>query len=311
MIISRFPQQAVHRPAFTYTGNYEVIDEEGGYKIRLLSSGVFTPGADMLVDLFAVGGGSGGFAGKYSSGSKEKTASEAAHTYQTYQYGGGGSGGYTDTEKNATLEAGVEYAVTIGAGGAGGTGQAEPGAGGETSLGGIISANGGYAARYKSRYSTGDVWHVLTNPSYTGCTGGCGGGEGHQYITKRYQSGNTGRSSRAGGKGGSDGSDGKGGTGTFRGEGQLTTTREFGEEGGVLYAGAGGGGWHWEAMQAIDYQGGEGGGGNGCHWNGRANFIAAENGAANTGGGGGGGDKDHAGGSGGSGILIIRNARGE
>ena len=48
-------------PKFTYTGTYECIDDGGGnWRIKFLSSGVFTPLKDMTIDVFLVGGGAGG-----------------------------------------------------------------------------------------------------------------------------------------------------------------------------------------------------------------------------------------------------------
>ena len=85
------------------------------------------------------------------------------------------------------------------------------------------------------------------------------------------------------------------------GKGQGTTTREFGESTGTLYAGGGGAGGNGSAQA----KGGSGGGGNGA-WNGNPQTS----GAANTGGGGGGmyyGLTNV--GKGGSGIVVIRNHR--
>ena len=99
----------------------------------------------------------------------------------------------------------------------------------------------------------------------TGAPGGSGGGAGR------------------GGKGGSDGSDGgKGTEGEAGGKGQGSTTKEFGEENGTLYAGGGGG---------VGASAGAGGG------------------KDNTGGGGNGSRYGGTGGRGYSGIVIIRNAR--
>ena len=48
-------------PKFTYTGTYEYIDDGGGnWRIKLLSSGVFTPSKAITIDAFLVGGGGGG-----------------------------------------------------------------------------------------------------------------------------------------------------------------------------------------------------------------------------------------------------------
>ena len=85
------------------------------------------------------------------------------------------------------------------------------------------------------------------------------------------------------------------------GKGQGTTTREFGESTGTLYAGGGGAGGNGSAQA----KGGSGGGGNGA-WNGNQ----PTSGAANTGGGGGGMYYNLTNvGKGGSGIAVIRNHR--
>ena len=85
------------------------------------------------------------------------------------------------------------------------------------------------------------------------------------------------------------------------GKGQGTTTREFGESTGTLYAGGGGAGGNGSAQA----KGGSGGGGNGA-WNGNQ----PSSGAANTGGGGGGMYSNLTNvGKGGSGIVVIRNHR--
>lgn len=104
-----------------------------------------------------------------------------------------------------------------------------------------------------------------------------------------------------GGMGGNDGgSDGSNGLGDLGGQGQGTSTREFGEETGDLYAGGGGGGGHL---------GGAGGGGNGG--DGDEDGFDLTPGEPNTGGGGAGAPSTATGygSDGGSGIVIIRNAR--
>lgn len=193
---------------------------------------------------------------------------------RTYGYsGGGGGGGKTKTVKNITLTAGTEYTITIGAGGA----VANPG--GTSSFGSIVSADGG---------TKSSAPHI----------GGSGGSGAAGAAT-----------SGAGFKGGSDGSDGNAVSASYVGKGQGTTTREFGEETGELYAGGGGSGAY--DLSKSGGAGGEGGGGRGQGVEG-----AGEPGADNTGGGGGGGggiaqgDSDSGSpAAGGSGIVIIRNAR--
>lgn len=173
---------------------------------------------------------------------------------------GGGGGGYTKTVKSLQVLSQQAIPITIGAGG---NSQRDGGA----SSWGDYSANGG-----------------LRGGNYgAGGNGGSGGGAGNN------------------GKGGSDGSNGGGGISNIpAGIGQGSTTREFGELTGKLYAGGGSG--------AGGGTGGEGGGGN-------AGYNAAGgNGVANSGGGGGGTKSDNAsttylGGKGGSGIVCFRAAQ--
>nr|DAT32267.1 MAG TPA: hypothetical protein [Caudoviricetes sp.] len=196
--------------------------------------------------------------------------------------GGGGSraaggGGYTKTLKAVKVSVGTAYLIEIGAGGIAGVGNSKAGSSGGTSSAFGVSANGGEA---KTNGAT----------SFVGANGGSGGGAGS--------------SNGAGGKGGSDGSDGfhRNGTNQDSGKGQGTTTREFGESGGKLYAGGGGGG---TITSSNGGAGGDGGGGDGGNTSGDAT-----SGATNTGSGGGGAANSKAGGAGGSGIVIIRNTRG-
>ena len=188
---------------------------------------------------------------------------------------GGGGGGYTKTQKSVSVNAGIEYPIIVGAGGLAPTtsNRVPPNAGGATSAFGL-TANGG---------------DTSTNGDYPS-SGGSGGGSG-----------------KVGGAGYSGGSDGSSGGGDVGGSGQGTTTREFGESTGKLYAGGGGGG---AVTTNETSSGGAGGGGDG---GGVGADPRPKNGDANTGGGGGGlgnlySSATYA--SGGSGIVIIRNARG-
>lgn len=210
MIISVFPWGVMGEvipvtPEFTYTGEYEkLMDTDGGWRIRFLTSGTLKFTGQKYVDIFAVGGGGGGM----------PVSTYTGDTYTQTVCGGGGGGGYTATETGVTLIAGHEYEITIGAGGA-------PGAsGGTTSLDNIITAQGG---------------QIVAGGNQAG-NGGSGGGGGSRY--KKYTSGSD--EIYQGGNGGSNGSDGYGVIN--RGTGQGTTTAEFGETGSALYGGAGGGG---------------------------------------------------------------------
>ena len=145
-------------------------------------------------------------------------------------------------------------------GGGGGGGASYPsssnvGKQGGSTTGFNITANGGYG--------------VTDNTGEIAGNGGSGGGGCSNPTTT-----NT---------GGSDGSDGKG---SGAGKGQGTTTREFGETSGELYAGGGGGGTTNSAL--MNSTGGSGGGGHGGYGSGSTSNYPGKNGTANTGGGGGG-----------------------
>jgi hypothetical protein len=146
-----------------------------------------------------------------------------------------------------------------------------------------------------------------------GDTGGTSSGFGVSAAGGSGANGGSGGGSlcAAGGSNGSNG--GVYGSDYANGKGQGSTTREFGESGGALYAGGGGGGAvHTEVSYMYAGSGGSGGGGSGA----ALSSSSAANGAANTGGGGGGAsfNGDYYGGDGnygygGSGIVVIRNAR--
>lgn len=201
---------------------------------------------------------------------------------------GGGGGGYTVTERRRSVSG--SYLVTIGDGGS------AMNDGGATSFGTELSAPGGKSHQISESH----------NQRLAGSNGGSGGGGG---VTSNSDYGT----------GGSDGSDGERGTGSMAGvpggTGQGTTTREFGESSGKLYAGGGGGGRYESAASPVISMGGSGGGGSGA-WYGVTNGVsqAATAGGANTGGGGGGGAQNadsfsRIGASGGSGIVCFRAAK--
>lgn len=187
---------------------------------------------------------------------------------EEYNSGGGGGGGYTKTVKKKQVDLN-KYSLTIGAGGG-------LGAKGGATQAFEAEALGGFAGLRCATCATG------TQNS----NGGSGGGAKYGQA-----GGSDGRSSQEW--------DGKNGTG------QGTTTREFGEPGGKLYAGGGGSGHYWNAP-GNTRKGGEGGGADGA----ASDSKPATNAKSNTGGGGGGGsNRVGNGSSGGSGIIVIRNAR--
>ena len=253
-------------PEYTYTGSSELVrNGDGNWKIKFKTSGIliFTYLPQTAIDVFLVGGGGSGGSSAYA---------------------GGGGGGYTKTQKNVSVAVNTQYAITIGAGGERiqGTIASYGNNGNPTSAFGY-SASGGYG---------GGGNEVAVNTGGGG-DGGSGGSQG-------------GASAGAGGSNGGDGAfsyprenfpsyDNV----QHRGYGQGTTTREFGEETGDLYAGGGGGNLQ---------QGGAGGGGKGAS---SESYASGTNGTANTGGGGGGGSGSatYYSGAGGSGIVVIRNKR--
>lgn len=189
------------------------------------------------------------------------------------------SGTLTITELNGAAD-GIDV-FCVGGGGKGGGGgscgednitQGGGGGGGytKTSKDINVSANSNYSITIGSTGSKSSGFGVEAS-------GGSGGGYTGWGGFAECAGGNGGSGGGATGKsGGTNGGDGGSGSITSGGKGQGTTTREFGESSGRLYA-----------------SGGKGGGG------------AA--GAANTGNGGGG--KYGGGGAGGSGIVVIRNKR--
>ena len=205
--------------------------------------------------------------------------------YTSIDAGGGGGGGFTATAKKINVTG--AYNITIGAGA---TSLRTPG--GTTSFGSVVSASGG---------NSGGLGSDLSDRN--GLRGGSGGGGGAL-------------NSSSGGAGGSDGGSGGSATGSG-GSGQGTTTREFGEPSGKLYAGGGGGGRCLDSSTPVVSVGGQGGGGSGG-WAG--SYQAGQGtksptaGVANTGGGGGGGFDSSGyglviGASGGSGIVCFRTAK--
>lgn len=239
------------------------------------SSGTFTvPVGVTSVDLFGVGGGSGGHTNWNGN-------NDGSHPG-----GGAGGGGYTTTVKGYSVSSGQVLNINIGSGGAGGIAVTstpfdrligKPG--GDTT----ILRNGAVLLTAKGAIVYGNVQF--------GSDGGSGGGSA--YMTGKVLDGGV-----DGGDGGPNYTNDK-----YKytvGKGQHTTTRAFGESSNTLYAGGGGGG-------TAEYQkrggiGGSGGGGNGVDTYGQA----VSSGSFGTGGGGGGGANYTNGGNGGSGIVIIR-----
>ena len=178
-------------------GTYQVLDDGGGnWRIKLLSSGTFTPLKNMMVDVFLVGGGGG----------------------KGLSYTGAGGAGYTTTARSVSLVARKAYSITVAAAGTNGLYSSASGKdGGATSAFGATAAGG---------TGTPNGTNTSRKP------GGDGGSGGGGYN-------NTGSATYTSAAGGTDGSDGTAST-TAGGTGKGTTTREFGEADGDLYASGGG-----------------------------------------------------------------------
>jgi len=178
---------------------------------------------------------------------------------------GGAGGGYTETGFVKPKPTQKTYDVIVGQGVAGLDGEPSSALGIEAAGGNITVGNGG-------------------------SEGGSGGGAG---------TGGGGCNSYNGAGGGSDGGNGGDAFGANGGIGQGTTTREFGEASGTLYAGGGGGSVCSDSRSPGT--GGAGGGGN------ASNTTVGSPGTDGLGGGAGG--SRTSGGNlvrGGNGIVIIR-----
>lgn len=237
-------------PEFTYTGDYEVVDDSD----NLISD--FANWKDNWKIRFLTSGTLtftklNGWNGQLDvflvgGGGAGGNGVWSNGYVQPNQRGGGAGAGYTMTKTGVSVTTNTPYSINIGAGAA--APWTDPKENG--SAGGDTSAFS-FTAKGGGAPQGG-----------SGANGGSGGGNsGHEGATD-------------------------GGGGTNAGAGQGTTTREFGESTGKLYATGGSG-------------------------------VSKKNGQANTGDGGSGGKYNEtsngtapSGGSGGSGIAIIRNTRG-
>ena len=219
------------RPLFTYTGNYELVNDSnidisdevewrGNWKLRLLTSGTlnFSRIYNDEIDVFLVGGGGAG----YDPG--------------TNGNGGGGGGGYTKTvTKTATI--GTDYTITIGAGGT--TAESGGNAGGKTTAFGE-TANGGKAGTSSKGGAGGSGGGTpqTGNGGSDGANGGNSGGTGQGTTTREFGEANATLYSGGGGAGGNSGGTGGSGGGG-RGASESVTSVA-----GTANKGGGGGGGH-------------------------------------------------------------------
>ena len=269
VIITPHDTDNVPIPMGYHNGSGYVKNKASGARYEFLSSTTWTVPYTGTVDVFLVGGGGGGGTGQRDDGTSP---------YFTIYEGAGGGGGYVKTYTNISVVGGETISITVGDGGSG------------SAYSGNSGNSGGYSQFGNSNYRAnggggGGRGYESYSESGNGGSGGSGGGGGGRYM---YPSGSV-----SGGSGGSNGGSGsvgyKNGDGGSGGSGQGTNTREFGETGGKLYAGGGGG-----YGSGGSGSGGSGGGGR------------AGNPGVNGLGGGGGGGSEGGSGQGGSGIVIVR-----
>lgn len=196
-------------PGFTF-----INDGHGNWRIKFLTSGTLTFQSTLShgIDVFLVGGGGGG----------------ATAAYAGWSYTGYGGSGYTKTQNGVPVTKGTAYAITIGGAGSNNSavnGSCYAGVGGNstafgyTAYGGNKGKTGSTDNKYKAwAKSKGEEYP--DDPNTHGNDGGCGGSGG--------ATGN--------GTGGSNGGNASTASGSNNGIGQGTTTREFGEPTGDLYA---------------------------------------------------------------------------
>lgn len=279
-------------PKFEYTGQFQLIDDEGGnWRVKFLTSGVFTLlSPDTLnIDVFLVGGGGGG-----GRSLGHRMVESKPYTYS--DVGGGGGGGFTATE-NTIVQNSIPYEIIIGAHGIGGSKA-------------VSSTPGGSSSAFNFSVSGGSAGGTTQAAS-----GGNDGGKGCSYL------GNNDSYAKHEGQGGASNGN----------PGQGTTTREFGEPTGEDYAGGGGSAGYRANGGNGGASGGKGGtsdskdGKNGSPIEGKGGKGGkGEDGNGGGGGGNYGGGGGGAGpvfgasweqnlygtaGDGGQGIVIIRNHR--
>ena len=213
---------------FTFSGSYVFLDDgDHNFRLKFKSSGTFIPKKKLVIDLFLVGGGSGGRPG-----------------IANLRGGGGGGGGLTGTWSSITLNANQAYPVFIGAGGGNNA------SGGTSSFNSIYSKSGGtipanantYGAHGGSGGGGGDAGTGGSNGS-NGISSNYAGGTGQG--TNTYEFGDSTLTLYAGGGGAG------GGQYSYNGAG-------IGGAGGGANGGAGAGG---NGASAAANTGGGGGGG--------------------------------------------------
>lgn len=261
---------------------------------RFTVSGTWTSPFNGYVSLFLVNGGNGGGHGKARIG----------YIYQDYGEGGeGGNGGSTATFINVPVVKGEVYEISVGRGGDGGD-SSEPYTRVAGACGGTSCFSDSLGINVYCPEDQKD--NGLGRGGIVDSGSGSGGG---LYAYGYNVNGSSERYAESGFTNGTNG--------------QNRTTKEFGNEYGILYSGGGGGGGcsvydgNMNGVVRNAGSGGTRGGGSG----GTYGIDAGANATANTGGGGGGGGSTTIGvgylyldgvaqaargGNGGSGMVIIK-----
>ena len=230
-------------PEFTYTGNYKVVQDNDS-QISDFANWKGNWKIRFLTSGTFTVKNMYGWDGKIDAFLLGAGASGSSRPSSTGAYGAGGGSGRTKTIKKIKLTANEPYPIEIGSGGA--PVEGDP----------ALGKQGGSTNAFGETAKGGD--NLTSAGSHTvGGNGGSGGA----------------------GRGGEPGADGSDGTGTDPGKGQGTTTKEFGEPDGKLYAN---GGRYGQSSPAA---------------------------AVPNSGNGGDGGKGGLSGAGSSGIVVIRNAR--
>ena len=238
----------VGTPAFTYTGEFEIVNgDTADWKINLLSSGTFTfIEAPQMIDVFLVGGGGGG-------GTGNGNWNESSDAWFGGG-GGGGGGGYATTIKKISVEINNSYPITIGEGGNSEKSGKSTSAFGTTVNGGTKGQNGSFyiaAAPGNGGNSGGKGEGDSDYPGSAGLSGALATREFGEENGKLYAGGGGGGANLSWSSNGTAYAGGSGGGGNG-GKGSKGND-------GISNTGGGGGG----GSPAVDWNSGTRAGGNG------------------------------------------------
>ncbi|MBS1420072.1 MAG: hypothetical protein HP001_07575 [Oscillospiraceae bacterium] len=197
-------------PEFTYTGEFEILENGKDWCIAFKTSGDFEisklKGAEGGIDVFICGGGGNG--GQSSQGYY------AGVSY--YGGGGGGGGGYRETFPGILVAENTIYPIAIGGvsgdssafgntKGGGSTGGKDWGVGGVGGAGGSVGGHGQTSyngtAGEEGAYAFGEADFIV--PGFgSGYRFGAGGGGGSGYLSNSTVGNPTNGGASGGGKGG-------------------------------------------------------------------------------------------------------------